>query len=110
MMKGDSLYPKGFHPQWQSMLPDVQRSAKPLRRRDARPVKYYFIDFGISTKFEELDTNRLVSGFDGRDRELPELYERIRYDPFSADVFILGNVYRRMFVEVRDKKKHRRPS
>ena len=74
--------------------------AKHLNRRDVDPINYYFIDFGISSKFNKSDTNRLVYGFKGVDREVPELYNRLKYDPFPLDVFILGNVYRRVLIEV----------
>lgn len=64
------------------------------------PMRYYFIDFGISTKFEESDTDRRVLGKLGLDKDVPELDDYIEYEAFPVDVFILGNVYRQVFVEV----------
>ncbi|KAJ6625320.1 hypothetical protein B0H10DRAFT_2002982, partial [Mycena sp. CBHHK59/15] len=39
----EHLYPNGFHPQFPSQSMDLYYM---------RPLKYYFIDFGISIKFE----------------------------------------------------------
>lgn len=71
----------------------------PLTRSEA-PVKYYFIDFGISTRFEEGRSSRLVTGIHGRERDVPELSRNVPYDPFKVDIFILGNCYRRQFVQL----------
>ena len=101
MMDATFLYPFGFHPYLQTMTPDIRREAKSLRRRDVGPIKYYFIDFGISSKFDESNTNRLVSGRDGLDQQVPELRLQNTYDPFPLDVFILGNVYNNLFLGVR---------
>ena len=101
MMRADGLFPGGFHPYLQLMTPDILHRAKYLYRRDVRLIKYYFIDFGISLRFNESDTNRLVYGFKGMDREVPELFDGLKYDPFPLDIFILGNFYRRTLVEVR---------
>ena len=41
-----------------------------------------------------------VVGEDGRDQEVPELSDDIPYDPFKVDIFIIGNLFRRMFYDV----------
>ena len=94
------MYPNGFHPRDTFLTPDYSSFAK-YYSRTRRPVKYYFIDFGISTKFNETDTNRVVSGRKGLDQEVPELHMRDEYDAFALDVFILGNVYKKVLVSVR---------
>ena len=38
----------------------------PIHRRDAQGLKYYFIDFGISSKFEDGQPHSVVGG-DGLD-------------------------------------------
>ncbi|KAF5386307.1 hypothetical protein D9757_008583 [Collybiopsis confluens] len=69
----------------------------PLDRIDTG-VRYIFIDLGSSTKFTE---PRLVQFRDGWFKEIPEIYdiddqgnrERTRfYEPFKADVYVLGVV------------------
>ncbi|OCB91803.1 hypothetical protein A7U60_g916 [Sanghuangporus baumii] len=99
MMDGDPLYPKGFHP----CLPTLDakgKRARPRRRRDTRGVKYYFTDFGISSRFESAEEVRLVTGQDGLDREVPELRQFEPYDPFPVDVFILGNLFRKELTDM----------
>lgn len=61
-------------------------------------TKYYFIDFSISLIFKDSDV-RIAGGNNGQDQNPPEL-ETPRYDPFALDVFILGNLYRKSFLQV----------
>ena len=99
-MDGDPIYPKGFLP----YLPILDANAKmahPRRRRDVGGVKYYFIDFGISSWFDGTEGTRLVTGRDGLDREVPELRQSEPYDPFPVDIFILGNLFKGELTSVR---------
>jgi len=98
MMDGASLYPNGFHPSWKEMDPGLLTDARYIHRRDADGVKYYFIDFGISSVFEDATEKRLVLGMWGRDRDIPELSLTDEYDPFPVDIRILGHVYRDFFM------------
>ena len=100
MMDGASLYPNGFHPSWKEMDPGLLTDARYIHRRDADGVKYYFIDFGISSVFEDATEKRLVLGMWGRDRNIPELSLTDEYDPFPVDIRILGHVYRDFFTSV----------
>lgn len=101
-MNGDPLYPKGFHPFWISRTPDVLHEAKALRRRDVPQIKYYFVDFGISSWFDDDDDefDRVAAGMDGRDQDVPELKSRQCYDPFPVDIFIVGNMFKKTFIKV----------
>lgn len=99
-MEGDLLFPEGFHPIAQIMTPSCQRLAPYLRRKDVSSVKYYFTDFGISTRFENSQAPRLVTGHDGQDQDVPELSDDVPYDPFPVDIFTLGNLYKRHFIDV----------
>ncbi|KAI0734963.1 hypothetical protein C8Q72DRAFT_964728 [Fomitopsis betulina] len=96
MMDASAIYPHGFHPVLSSSLPDGRTYARP-RRRTSVPVKYYFIDYGISTYFPPGTNPRLVVGANGRDQEVPELSDEVPYDPFKVDIFIVGNLFRSMF-------------
>ncbi|OJT09381.1 hypothetical protein TRAPUB_14163 [Trametes pubescens] len=93
MMDASALFPRGFHPISKTRLPDVSGIAPTLSRSKA-PVKYYFIDFGISTRFAP-QSSRLVVGTAGLDQEPPELSDDVPYDPFKLDVFLIGNLIRR---------------
>ncbi|KAI0363835.1 hypothetical protein BV20DRAFT_1039723 [Pilatotrama ljubarskyi] len=98
MMDAEALFPRGFHPMAEVSLPQqINVLAPTLPRWRARPT-YYFVDFGISTKFSPSDTNKLVLGRDGLDQEVPELSDDIPYDPFKVDIFILGNLFAKEFV------------
>lgn len=100
MFDAAGMFPKGFHASvWG--LDASGGIAEPLRRRDVPPVRYFFTDFGLSTRYLEGES-RLALGRDGLDQEVPELSDSEPYDPFAVDVFVLGNVFKRNFLEVRN--------
>ncbi|KAG8895380.1 hypothetical protein FRB99_000617 [Tulasnella sp. 403] len=91
MMDGSALFPRGWHPQ--SFF--LERSGRPLKdekpSRTARGgVRYYIIDFGISTRGQAKTV-----GFDGQER-VPELSDDVPYDPYKLDVYVLGMAYKRL--------------
>ena len=96
------MYPKGFHPIIKDLEPSGKKIARPRRRRDVQGIKYYFIDFGISTRFEDdvKQEDRIVTGSDGQDQDVPELDDRVPYNPFAVDIFTLGNVFRKQLIDV----------
>ncbi|KAL5513775.1 hypothetical protein ACEPAH_4176 [Sanghuangporus vaninii] len=102
MMDADLMYPKGFHPV--NTLEDATgyREAHPKHRRDVLSVRYFFIDFGISTMFGPNDTDKRVLGLEGQDNTVPELSEKYPYDPFLVDIFIVGNLLNNSFFEKYD--------
>lgn len=101
-MDGTQLYPSGFHPVQFDNLPDSLWPAWPYTRFGSpNRVKYYFIDFGMSVILPP-GSSRLVLGELGLDQDVPELSATIPYDPFKADIFILGNVLRQEFYNVRN--------
>ncbi|OSC97554.1 kinase-like protein [Trametes coccinea BRFM310] len=91
MMDGRALYPQGHHPVWRNRSPDAIEDLVPLARMD-HPVKYYYIDFGLSVRFSP-DQSSLVVGDVGRDAEVPELSSTVPYDAFKADIYALGNLF-----------------
>ncbi|EJC99800.1 uncharacterized protein FOMMEDRAFT_127984 [Fomitiporia mediterranea MF3/22] len=93
MFDAAEMYPKGFHASLWS-FDAAGNVARPLRRSDVRSVKYYFTDFGLSSRFKEGEP-RLVSGREGLDQDVPELSSFKTYDPFAVDIYILGNVFKR---------------
>ena len=101
MMDASSLYPDGFHPVVLDWTTDALGMAKAFSRYTApTPVKYYFVDFGISSHFSPEDTERLVLGADGLDKTVPELSPAVPYDPFKVDIFVLGNFLRKRVYKV----------
>lgn len=99
MMDASLLYPQGRHPIYEKLSPDIVTVAPCLSRTAVGGVKYYFIDYGISSYFPP-DVPRLVVGKDGRDKEVPELSHTVPYNPFKVDIFIIGNIFRHQLYDV----------
>ncbi|TDL26469.1 hypothetical protein BD410DRAFT_715808 [Rickenella mellea] len=99
MLDGTPMFPEGYHPTEQALDINARRFAKRLRRADVSSVKYYFIDFGLSTRFDDPAEPRLVTGNVAQDPDVPELSVVDPYDPFLVDIFTLGNVYRNYFLQ-----------
>ena len=100
-MEASGILPHGFHPTLRYLQPDARHRARPRSRFGApKPVKYYYIDFGISI-YSPSGAPKEVVGADGIDSDVPELSSTIPYDAFKVDVFILGNLFRQQFLLVR---------
>lgn len=102
VMDADSMYPQGYHPVQRKRLPlpNYSSDAPHYSRASApRPVRYYLVDFGISTYFAP-GAPRLVTGGLGANREVPELSDTTPYDPFKLDIFVLGNVFKSQIHDV----------
>ena len=101
MLDANPLYPKGFL----TANPSYDRSgltrAVPRCRYEVSSVKYYVIDFGLSTLFDDSAKSRLVTGGRAQDGDIPELSNTVPYDPFLVDVFTLGNLFKQTFIQVR---------
>ncbi|KAI0042862.1 hypothetical protein FA95DRAFT_1682258, partial [Auriscalpium vulgare] len=65
-------------------------------------VKYYFVDYGISSEFplDSDSASRLAVGRLERDQEPPKLSDTVPYDPFKLDIFVVANNLRREYYEV----------
>ncbi len=100
-MDAPSVFPNGFHPCDITKDRGGFHRVKTIPRHKASgPIRYYFIDFGISRLYKPGD-HHFVVGDDGADRDIPEMSDDEFYDPFPADVFILGNFFKRYFLPVR---------
>ncbi|KZV68701.1 hypothetical protein PENSPDRAFT_609719 [Peniophora sp. CONT] len=98
MMDASEMYPDGFHPVHMDDLPDGFTPAR-SRPRSQVAIRYYFIDYSISTVFAPGQPRGLVTGTDGRDQDVPELSDIKPYDPFAVDIFLIGNLLRMSFLE-----------
>ncbi|KAH9973838.1 kinase-like domain-containing protein [Lactifluus volemus] len=97
LMDASHMFPLGFHPVKDLLLPDISNPAPIIPRRHAG-VKYYFIDYGISSYFPAGGSqDHQVLGLAGRDQDVPELSDEVPYDPFKVDIFTIGNVFFRKF-------------
>lgn len=99
MMDGRALYPNGHHPVRRKFSEDAVYELTPLSRLE-HPVRYFFIDFGISIRFTDGTLPETV-GIEGRCKEAPEMSFHVPYDAFKVDVFALGTLYLKEFLEVR---------
>ncbi|KAF9480286.1 hypothetical protein BDN70DRAFT_979745 [Pholiota conissans] len=105
MMDGSELFPNGFHP----LRPDCNREftgpAKQMYTRTQRPPKYYWIDFVNSARFNATDRSPRIEPLQGTDKLAPEFEdptsEDQKLDPFSTDIYYLGNLIRMHFTESR---------
>ena len=98
-MDATHMYPLGFHPVEELFLDDIKTPAPRITRLEAG-VKYYFVDYGISSYFPPGSQRELVVGIAGRDQDVPELSKNVPYDPFKVDIFTIGNVLRGEFQAV----------
>jgi len=99
MLDASDMYPEGFHPIHQDLDKAWNNHARYRERHQVQNVKYYFIDFGLSSHFADPNQHRLVLGEDCQERDVPELSRVSPYDPFPVDIFILGNLYSKYFTK-----------
>ncbi|KAJ7051155.1 hypothetical protein C8F01DRAFT_1340619, partial [Mycena amicta] len=94
MMDATNVIPHDFHFTFDGTVNGSFASRTRWRDRcSVAPVKYYFIDFGLSDYYEEgLELARDV-GILGQDKTVPELSDTLPYNPFQVDIYQLGNVF-----------------
>ncbi|KAI0316380.1 hypothetical protein OF83DRAFT_1060482 [Amylostereum chailletii] len=98
MVDAPGMYPRGYHPVRSWLLPDLS-AFSPYKPRLTVDVKYYFVDYGISTQFPPGTTSGMVLGTWAQDHDVPELSDEVAYDAFKVDIFTLGNVFRRVICD-----------
>lgn len=105
MLDPSRLYPDSFHPIERNRRPDWNHNARHSTRTHTAP-KYFLIDFGLSHRFTPEEEPALCLPAPGGDKSAPEHRRSLREtntpcDPFPTDVYYLGNMVRRVFVDVR---------
>ncbi|KAL1695117.1 hypothetical protein GGG16DRAFT_86843 [Schizophyllum commune] len=100
MMDATPLYDHPYHPRRPELRRDFKGKAK-AHTRTERPVTYYLIDFGLSRRYDLPFERPLEEPILGGDKTVPE-FQNISgpCDPFPTDVYYLGNMVRRTFLEV----------
>lgn len=97
------MFPKPFHPIKTSRRRDWKGRAAYYTRTEC-PPRYFFIDFGLSIRYDPGDTVHLEQPIRGGDKTAPEHTGDNYYvpcDPFPTDIYYLGNLIREHFVQVR---------
>lgn len=101
MMDPEPMYPDMFHPIITSRTRDLSGRARHTART-CQPVRYYFTDFSRSQRYNA-ESERLAEPLIGLDPKMqpPECNPGQLHDPLPADVFFLGKIIRKEFMEVR---------
>lgn len=89
------MYPNLFHPASTLRSPDYKSIARHTTRT-ASPVKYYFIDFGLSRRYNPDDGPPREHPILGGDKSVPEFrnWGGTLPDPFPTDIYYLGSMMR----------------
>src|SRR5437879_2346319 len=98
MMDASSMYLHGWHPVHLHRSRNAAGMAQHWDRIDT-DVRYFFIDFGLSSRFVP-GQQRLVYDILGRERRPPELQGNVTYDPFKTDVATIGYLLHDKFRKV----------
>ncbi|RDB25211.1 hypothetical protein Hypma_007478 [Hypsizygus marmoreus] len=97
------LYKSSPHPWATWLIDDASHQTQQLFSRTRKPVKYYFIDFGLSRIYSPEDGPPLEEEIWGGDKTVPEFRncgDNIPLsDPFPVDVYFLGNTIRLQWVD-----------
>ncbi len=83
------------------VFPGLAISAKYLTRT-ARPVRYYFIDFGPSRRYNPEDGPPREHPIRGGDKSVPEFknWNGDLLDPFPTDIYYVGNMIQESVLQV----------
>ncbi|KAG2745899.1 hypothetical protein P692DRAFT_20740952 [Suillus brevipes Sb2] len=100
MMDAKDLYVEPYHPVVPRMKRDYSGYARHYTRTQ-RPPKYYFIDFGLSRRYDAQEDNPLEYPIFGGDKSAPEFQNStdIPLNPFPTDVYYLGNAIKKEFLD-----------
>lgn len=97
MMDGRPILPHGWHFVADNCLPNGVDQLSPLARID-HPVRYYIVDYDCSVRLQP-GQSHIISGFGGRDGDVPEIAKYQPHDPFKVDVFTVGNMLYKDFYQ-----------
>ncbi|TBU31673.1 kinase-like domain-containing protein [Dichomitus squalens] len=99
MMDPRPLFSQLFHFARPSETQDMRGTAR-YHTRTRYPVKYYFIDFGLSWRFDPAAGPPLSRPIWGGDRSVPEFHRSLGpCDPFPTDIYYIGNVVRTVLLQ-----------
>ncbi|KAI0368341.1 hypothetical protein BV20DRAFT_1045088 [Pilatotrama ljubarskyi] len=89
------MYPNMFHPQAKDRARDRRGAAKHYTRT-ARPVRYHFIDFGLSRRYNPEDVPPREHPILGGNKTVPEFqtWNGEPIDSFPTDIYYVGNMIR----------------
>ncbi|TFY83436.1 hypothetical protein EWM64_g581 [Hericium alpestre] len=102
VMDADKMFPHSFHPDFLTKDMRARRLRGVRSRTHMGGVKYYFIDFGESMKFDSTENVR-IDVWSKASIHAPETLDDDRppYDPFKVDIWAAGTTYANVLVKVR---------
>ena len=97
MMDASSMFIDPWHPVYMDKRRNnIMKDAR-YYSRTKRPPKYYWIDYGISRRFDANETSPLADPIKGGDKTVPEFQEITGpVNPFPTDIYYLGNLVREL--------------
>ena len=106
MYDGAPLHPDGLypHPLYNHRKSDFTGRTRHYTRTQV-PIKYHWIDFGISNQYDPSSTATPVEDrIWGGDRTVPEYFDyKGPCNPFHTDVYYVGNLIKTNFIDVSEK-------
>lgn len=98
-MDASTMYPDSWHHLLVNRSVDIRKKARHYTRTEM-PPRYLLIDFGFSQLSPSMPPREHV--LIGHDKTVPEHQNPPPegVDPFAVDVYCLGNMIRRIFLEV----------
>ncbi|OSX65916.1 hypothetical protein POSPLADRAFT_1177373 [Postia placenta MAD-698-R-SB12] len=104
MLDPKPMFPDMYHPRRRNRRLDFKGTVKHYSRTE-RPTKYYYVDFGLSRKYNPEDGSPRELPILGGDKSVPEFQGEgydIAVDPFPTDIYYLGNLVRMAFLQQYD--------
>ena len=102
MMDPANFYIDASHPVNPEMKRDYSGRAR-FRTRTLGPPKYFWIDFGLSRRYDPFMVEPKEVPIWGADKEVPEFQNSNKpRNPFPTDVFYAGNMIKNDFIDVSD--------
>ncbi|KAJ7797156.1 kinase-like domain-containing protein [Mycena olivaceomarginata] len=99
MMDGDQMYPHGYHPAFPNMRKDFRRVIYPSATRTMVWPRYFLIDFETSQSYDPRAGIPYEKKSGAGDKTAPEHRTGEFFNPFPTDVYYLGSLLRRYFIE-----------
>jgi serine/threonine protein kinase len=101
MFDAGPMFPEGWHPARESKNAAFTGDAPSITRTEStKPIKYYFIDFGIALRFQDSEPHnaRIIMSGDKSVPEFRSITGDETYDPFPTDVYLIGNSIKLVFL------------
>ncbi|EIW83434.1 hypothetical protein CONPUDRAFT_102207 [Coniophora puteana RWD-64-598 SS2] len=98
MMDATPMFIGGWHPVQRSTKRDFSGDVN-YYTRTKRPPRYYYIDFGISRRYDASVSDPKEEVIEGGDKSVPEHQPNCPpQNPFRTDIYCVGNVIKERFL------------